>query len=148
MILYIKPGAPVNSNRYVPVEAMRMQLPPAECEDPGCWTLAEGEYDSYQYFDKESRRLFPYPEKDKPNQTFDYANLKWVDEILPKEQAMNLLRNKRNNLLLQSDWVVVRAQERGEPVPAEWCTYREALRTITTQPGAPYNVVWPIPPEA
>lgn len=148
MILFIKPGDPVNSNRYVPILHMRQQLPPPEIEDPGLWTLAEGEYDGNQYFDKQTKRVFPYPEKENMLQVFDYEELKWVDAILSRADAFDALRNKRTVLLKQSDWVVVRAQERNEPVPEDWCTYREALRMITEQPGAPYNVVWPTAPEA
>lgn len=53
----------------------------------------------------------------------------------------------RNELLQQSDWVVIVAQERGNPVPKAWTTYRQALRDITDQAGFPDNVIWPTKPD-
>lgn len=55
------------------------------------------------------------------------------------------IRQKRNNLLLESDWVVIKAQESGKEVPKVWVEYREALRNITLQPNL-QNIVWPIKP--
>lgn len=55
------------------------------------------------------------------------------------------VRARRTKLLAESDWVVVRAADRGEPVPAEWQAYRQGLRDITLQPD-PFAIVWPAPP--
>lgn len=55
-------------------------------------------------------------------------------------------RAKRDELLGATDWVVARAVERGESVPAEWVRYREALRAVPEQEGFPQNVEWPMPP--
>lgn len=52
----------------------------------------------------------------------------------------------RNKLLQDSDWVVIRSFETGEPVPAEWIAYRKALRDITINFTDPADVVWPTPP--
>ena len=38
---------------------------------------------------------------------------------------------KRDELLNESDWVVVKAQETNITIPSEWKTYRQALRDIT-----------------
>ena len=65
------------------------------------------------------------------------------DEALRKEWGR--FRARRNKLLAESDWVVVRAADRGEPVPTDWQTYRQALRDVTDQPD-PFNIVWPTPP--
>ncbi len=56
------------------------------------------------------------------------------------------VRNARDQLLLESDWIVARSYERGEPVPANWVSYRQALRDITAQAGFPYSVEWPTKP--
>lgn len=56
------------------------------------------------------------------------------------------VRNQRAARLAATDWVVLRAQERGEPVPDDWRDYRQALRDITEQTD-PYQVVWPIRPD-
>lgn len=41
------------------------------------------------------------------------------------------LKKRRNRLLADSDWVVARSIETGEPIPQEWKDYRQALRDIT-----------------
>lgn len=58
--------------------------------------------------------------------------------------ANNSVITKRNRLLQQSDWT----QLPDVPLVTKdaWTTYRQALRDITTQPGFPLDVVWPIPP--
>lgn len=55
------------------------------------------------------------------------------------------VRKKRDDLLQQSDVFVVRAYEKGEPVPQETVDYRQALRDVTKQSN-PFQIVWPIPP--
>ena len=57
-------------------------------------------------------------------------------------------RNKRGFLLAQCDWVVVKSSELGEAVPAEWATYRQALRDITTHANWPMleEADWPVSP--
>ena len=40
------------------------------------------------------------------------------------------LREKRTQLLAETDWVVIRARENGGQVPAAWKTYRVALRDL------------------
>jgi len=42
-----------------------------------------------------------------------------------------MLRNLRNELLQESDWVVIKAQETSTSVPSDWKTYRQKLRDIT-----------------
>lgn len=70
-----------------------------------------------------------------------------AEELAERDaQETRSVRRERDTLLWQSDWVVVRAYESGEPVPAEWLSYRQALRDITTQEGFPYSVVWPVSP--
>lgn len=56
------------------------------------------------------------------------------------------VRATRDALLQASDWVVLRASERGDLVPTTWIAYRQALRDITDQPD-PSAIVWPVRPE-
>lgn len=56
------------------------------------------------------------------------------------------ITNKRNALLAETDWIIVKAIENSEAVPTEWQMYRQALRDITIQPGFPYDVTWPTQP--
>jgi hypothetical protein len=57
-------------------------------------------------------------------------------------------RKKRDDLLTETDWVVVKAQETSTEVPAEWSTYRQALRDITTHDNWPHleDGDWPTKP--
>lgn len=55
-------------------------------------------------------------------------------------------RVERDRRLAATDWVVARAMERGEPVPADWVGYREHLRDVPEQPGFPRVITWPTPP--
>lgn len=57
------------------------------------------------------------------------------------------VRRERDRLLAKTDWVVLRAADRGEAVPADWLEYRQALRDITLQPD-PTSIDWPLPPSA
>lgn len=73
---------------------------------------------------------------------FDYATKQWV---FLSESAWGAVRWQRNRLLAGTDWVVLRAQDQGEPVPQEWLDYRQALRDVTEQ-ADPLNIEWPTPP--
>ena len=66
---------------------------------------------------------------------------------LPQEQAEANIRNRRDSLLKDSDWVVIMHTEKGTNIPMEWEVYRQALRDITAQAGFPYSVEWPTKPE-
>jgi len=71
-----------------------------------------------------------------------------AEEIAERtEQAAKSVRAKRDRLLDESDWVVIRARELGQDVPIDWYTYRGDLRQIPDQPGFPDNVIWPTKPE-
>ena len=55
------------------------------------------------------------------------------------------VRNQRNSLLAQTDWVVTKASETGVAETDAWKTYRQALRDVTTQ-SDPDNITWPTEP--
>lgn len=84
------------------------------------------------------------------------ANTEWETFTLDESSGMYVgtptmaahwrdVRAERDRRLAESDWIVARAYERGEQVPGEWQTYRQALRDITTQ-TEPLAIVWPDPP--
>lgn len=56
------------------------------------------------------------------------------------------VRANRDAQLLASDWVVIRAQEAGTPVPTDWMKYRQDLRDIPLQPDFPEKISWPDAP--
>ena len=73
------------------------------------------------------------------------------------EQIESEVRSKRDTLLAETDWVVIRHRdevEEGIPTslsPEEYSSiqaYRRDLRDITEQSGFPENINWPIPPNA
>ena len=47
------------------------------------------------------------------------------------ETKLLMLRNLRNELLNESDWIVTKSLEAGVAVPDEWKTYRQELRDIS-----------------
>jgi hypothetical protein len=66
------------------------------------------------------------------------------DGVIPEQWIV--VRGQRARKLRASDWralpdVPMTAEKR-----AEWETYRQALRDVTTQPD-PFNITWPTPPE-
>ena len=78
----------------------------------------------------------------------EYSDIVWLDssQTPPTEKQVNdkitelnnaepmkLLRDERNLLLSESDWIIVKSQETGVAISNEWKTYRQALRDITTQ---------------
>lgn len=59
------------------------------------------------------------------------------------EQQAAAVRAKRDALLAETDLIIIRCAEAGEPVPDEWKTYRQALRNVPEQAGFPDAVNWP-----
>ena len=62
-------------------------------------------------------------------------------------QAWASLRAERNRRLAETDWIMLP----DAPVPVgttreQWQAYRQALRDVPQQPGAPYDVTWPKEP--
>ena len=72
---------------------------------------------------------------------------RYEKEELP---ALNLekLRNQRDNLLSQTDWVVIKEREEGGSVSnfADWKKYRQELRDITKTYKSLATVKWPTAP--
>lgn len=56
-------------------------------------------------------------------------------------------RDSRDKLLAECDWLVVKALELSQAVPAEWAAYRQALRDLPQQAGFPTTINWPVKPE-
>ena len=75
----------------------------------------------------------------------EYSGLEWLDssqtkptetEInnkiteLDSAEAMRLLREVRNQLLSETDWMVTKSVETGVTISNDWKTYRQALRDL------------------
>lgn len=72
---------------------------------------------------------------------FDPIQGSWV---INNELAVNAVRRERDVRLKQSDWT----QLPDVPLATKeaWAAYRQALRDITSQPGFPTNIEWPVEP--
>ena len=73
----------------------------------------------------------------------------WVSEELNRE--LNILRQKRNSLLAETDYTVLQDSTYTDAQVAEWVIYRQALRDITnglTTVADVEAVVFPEKPEA
>ena len=99
-----------------------------------------------------------------------YSDLEWLDsgQTKPTEteinnkiseldaaEAMRLLREERNVLLSETDWVTVRSIDTGVAISNDWKTYRQALRDLpaNSTPSLDSNygldfssVTWPTKP--
>jgi len=64
------------------------------------------------------------------------------------EIKLNELRMERNNILTQSDWIVIKEREEGGSVSnfADWKEYRQKLRDITNTYKSLEDVKWPTAP--
>ena len=99
----------------------------------------------------------------------DYSGLTWLGsgsaptdaEITAELNRLNaaeperLLREKRDELLAETDWVVTKATETGVAVSDAWKTYRQALRDLPASASPKLNsdyeldltsVTWPTEP--
>ena len=63
-------------------------------------------------------------------------------ENKPLDQAEQAVRNQRNRLLQETDYLALS----DTTLTPEMAAYRQALRDITAQPTFPYNVNWPVKP--
>ena len=74
------------------------------------------------------------------------ASSEEISERLTAQSEVS--RATRYELLQETDWVVVKAQELGTAIPSEWVTYRQALRDITDHANWPHldEADWPTKP--
>ena len=84
----------------------------------------------------------PVPPQPSTAHKFNYDTLGWELDLA---LAWAQVRAERDARLTASDWVRLRADDLGEPVPTEWLEYRQALRDVTGQ-SDPLNIEWPMPP--
>jgi len=71
---------------------------------------------------------------------------------LKAEQPWKELRQERNRLLAESDWVSMKAIDAsidglGIQLPQVWMDYRQALRDLPANTIDPANPIWPVKPE-
>jgi hypothetical protein len=62
------------------------------------------------------------------------------------EQAAENVRQQRDRLLAETDWVVIKAKETDSTLSTSFKSYRQALRDVPLQDGFPHNISWPEKP--
>ena len=102
---------------------------------------------------------FPKVKYDWDNATQTFT---WISEIHPTIEELNNLviqenikeqenevRTKRNKLLQESDFIVIKSLEYGTNIPDVWKIYRQKLRDLTEDTNFPNieNIVFPNKPE-
>lgn len=71
-----------------------------------------------------------------------------LESLLPMKQ----LREIRDRLLSECDWVVVKYLELNQPLPSKWSSYRQQLRDLPSNSSPFYDgeilsgITWPIKP--
>jgi hypothetical protein len=75
----------------------------------------------------------------------------WAVEAIPQaeidamtDQQAASVRADRNARIAATDWRVIKALEEGNGLDFAVAAYRQALRDVPSQPGFPWNVVWPV----
>jgi len=86
----------------------------------------------------------PLPPRPSDHHHFCHESCAWQ---LDEDRAWATMRARRDAMLAQCDWVVIRAHELGQEVPPEWMVYRQALRDIPQMFSDPLTIVWPVEPQ-
>jgi hypothetical protein len=78
----------------------------------------------------------------------------WAVEALPQDeidarnaQQASSVRADRNARLAATDWRVIKALEDGNGLDFNLAAYRQALRDVPSQPGFPWDIIWPEAPQ-
>jgi hypothetical protein len=79
-----------------------------------------------------------------PTKVGDQWVIGYTVENKPQDQAEAEIRNQRDRLLSETDWM---ALSDSPTITTEWANYRQALRDITGQAGFSYDVAWPTKPD-
>ena len=69
--------------------------------------------------------------------------IQWIISEYPEETKMSNVRNHRDMLLQQTDWMMF--SDTATPSQA-WLDYRQALRDVPSQAEFPDNIIWPTKP--
>lgn len=105
----------------------------------------------HRYFKDTAGNVYAYNEHQTPRPGLVKMTPPEVEAHLnppPVPPTADDVRAERDAKLSACDWIVIRAQETGQPVPQEWADYRQALRDVPEQPGFPEDIEWPAEPES
>ena len=83
-----------------------------------------------------------------PDTSITWTQVKSKVTEVKEEYNLIFLRQKRDLLLQQSDWIVIKEREEGGSVSnfADWKKYRQELRDITKTYKSLEDVKWPTAP--
>lgn len=90
------------------------------------WVAGEAPDNSYI----ENGKIVLMPSKPNENYIFDYKTKKWVFDY---EKVIYINKNKRNSLLVSSDWTQLPDVDLTQIEKTRWAAYRQALRDMTEQ---------------
>jgi len=79
-------------------------------------------------------------------QTYSIQDLSQVEIQEVDNDRWDMVRKKRDDLLLESDWVVLPYSPITGSNLNEWIQYRQDLRDVTNQSN-PFEITWPTKPE-
>jgi len=102
-------------------------------------------HNKYFYWDNE-----PTIDTERQIAVFQHTLLEKEGEDLARANTVTWveIRERRNELLTESDFIIIKAAEEGTTVPDAWKTYRQALRDIPEDENAPFgSITWPVKPE-
>ena len=68
----------------------------------------------------------------------------WADGTSARK--FKVLREERDRLLDETDWLVTMHKELGTNIPSAWKTYRQELRDLPANTSDPTDVTWPTKP--
>ena len=86
-------------------------------------------------------------DKDYLKETFKFYGHKIGDELLTDEDRAREAREKRDQLLAETDYLLMPDYPIEAAVLAALKTYRQALRDVPEQTGFPNTIEWPSKPE-
>ena len=81
-------------------------------------------------------------------QTLEFYGFKVGDELLTDEDRAQSAREKRDQLLAETDYLLMPDYPISSETLASLKAYRQALRDVPEQAGFPSKIEWPEKPEA
>lgn len=79
--------------------------------------------------------------------TLEFYGYQVGDELLTDEDRAKVAREKRDELLTETDYLLMPDYPISEEALAALKTYRQALRDVPEQSGFPKTIEWPSKPE-
>lgn len=118
-----------------------VEAPNGVCADDGC--IRNGVWVAYTPAGAARKRSPPTYRCEWDCDAEDWIDVRSIDEQV--SAARVAVTRRRGELLSASDWT----QLPDVPLATKeaWATYRQALRDITSQPGYPFNIIWPQAPQ-